>query len=181
MSTRKTWVTLSNETLDAGPQIMQLVFFFNWKSHFEEKDVCVTVHGLAQKSCGSSLHHHTQQCNRTGSLFSTWFEGPSYFSTLPFVLLAMKEKQAQALSQTHTHTHTAIETVEQHVRSKHGTLAASQNHRWLSRTLPQPVTGDCSISSLWRTGQLSERETHSLGNSSPLISTLRGAGCAISG
>lgn len=41
---------------------MQLVcfFFFFWKSHIEEKDVCVTARGLAQKSSGSSLHHHTQ-------------------------------------------------------------------------------------------------------------------------
>lgn len=36
-----------NEMLDVGPQIMQLALFLDWKSHFEEKDVCVTVRGLA--------------------------------------------------------------------------------------------------------------------------------------
>lgn len=30
-----------NEMLDVGPQITQLAFFFDWISHFEEKDVCV--------------------------------------------------------------------------------------------------------------------------------------------
>lgn len=84
----------------------------------------------------------------------------------------MKEKQDH--TQTHTHG------VEQHVRSKQSTPAASQNYCWLSGTLPQPVTGDCSISSLWRSGQLSERETSSLGNSSSSISPLRGTGRAIS-
>lgn len=79
----------------------------------------------------------------------------------------MKEKQ--------TLIQTTIETVQQF----NGSLAAPQNHCWLSGTLAQLVTGDCSISSLWRTRHLSERGTLSLGNSSQLISCLRGAGCAI--
>lgn len=60
------------------------------------------------------------------------------FKTLSIISEQLCAEQAQ--SNTHAATHIPLETVEQHVRSMQSILAASQNHCWLSRTLPQPVT-----------------------------------------
>lgn len=141
-------------------------------------DVCVTVRGWAQKSWGSSLPPHTITHKQTHTTMTGHglLEAPGLRGRPITQLLPMMKNRTPELSHTQANTYP-----ERQLSSvcEHGYPAASRNYCWLSGTLPQPVTGDCSISSLWRSGQLSERETYLLGNSSPSISTLRGAGCAI--
>lgn len=108
---------VGSEMVDTNPQLMQLEI-----TNSRKRCLCVMIH-----VCPS---HRAE--NREGSGLSTLQEGSFYLSTWR---LTLKNWLAPT------------EGVQHHVRSKQSTLAASQNHYWLSQTL-QPVTRDWNISSL---------------------------------